>query len=452
MPSRIRELLFVANRLAPKLPLDKAAEAPVNAWDRAVDGILKAENSRSYLFRGDRLDALGDSKTINDSGEARPTSPLAPAKKSDGARLFGHRVNVCSQSCPGALAIDELLSRPPDGPLGKKFIAALYGAYRGGTPLSIEEMDALRLPLGDGYAYRVLLARMAERRGEDFASLIRDAETWAQTRVYAMAIFAGLVFFLILAGIVGIVVQLFRPLAHPPRLPGYSMSGKAALIVVLGWLLALRLSGTFALCVIQAFGLPNILMLPVATAFHALSGLFLLTVAEGVSCGDLWRMMISKAGRGQWLWSVAFLGMAICSVIVVAHLFAPLTRGLETPQVEVRELVSGVRGLWAVLCIALAIGLIAPVFEEFFFRGFILPFLGGRFLHSMGHKNAWLAAIGVSGCLFGVIHFQPAAIPSLAALGVILGCAYVRTGTLWTSIVVHACWNTGAFVAMKVLG
>ena len=41
------------------------------------------------------------------------------------------------------------------------------------------------------------------------------------------------------------------------------------------------------------------------------------------------------------------------------------------------------------------------------------------------------------------------ALPVLAGLGFVLGLAVRRGGSLWTSILVHGCWNGSIFVLMK---
>lgn len=85
--------------------------------------------------------------------------------------------------------------------------------------------------------------------------------------------------------------------------------------------------------------------------------------------------------------------------------------------------------LWAAAVV------IAPISEELFFRGLLQTFLV-RLLHSR-----WLA-VGVASLIFGAVHFQqPQAIPALALLGLLMGYAYERTGSLLPAILIHALFN-----------
>ena len=60
-----------------------------------------------------------------------------------------------------------------------------------------------------------------------------------------------------------------------------------------------------------------------------------------------------------------------------------------------------------------------------------------------------MLALASSGLLFGLIHLQPLALPTLTTLGFVLGLAVLRTGNLLTSILVHGLWNGGVFLLMR---
>jgi membrane protease YdiL (CAAX protease family) len=86
---------------------------------------------------------------------------------------------------------------------------------------------------------------------------------------------------------------------------------------------------------------------------------------------------------------------------------------------------------------------VAPVAEEFFFRGFFYRALRSRF------KVA--AAAVIDGVLFGVIHFNFEGadalllLPPLALLGVIFCLVYEKTGSLFPVIGMHAFNNSVAY-------
>ena len=61
-------------------------------------------------------------------------------------------------------------------------------------------------------------------------------------------------------------------------------------------------------------------------------------------------------------------------------------------------------------------------------------------------------ALGVSALVFGAIHLQPAGLPVLGTLGLVMGLAMRQTGSLRSPILVHACWNGGIFLVMRAFG
>ncbi len=84
--------------------------------------------------------------------------------------------------------------------------------------------------------------------------------------------------------------------------------------------------------------------------------------------------------------------------------------------------------------------LIAPVAEEFFFRGLLQTFLVTVF------RSRW-AAIIVASILFGSIHLgQPSTIPALTFLAILMGFAYEKTGSLTWPVTIHAAFNLKTLV------
>ncbi len=78
---------------------------------------------------------------------------------------------------------------------------------------------------------------------------------------------------------------------------------------------------------------------------------------------------------------------------------------------------------------------LAPLFEEMLFRGF----LHGRLRR---HFTPYGAA-ALSGLLFAIAHLSVSNLLPLWALGFALGILYDRTRTLWAPMVAHALWNLG---------
>ncbi len=86
---------------------------------------------------------------------------------------------------------------------------------------------------------------------------------------------------------------------------------------------------------------------------------------------------------------------------------------------------------------------VAPIAEEFFFRGF--------FYRALRTRLGILAAAAIDGLVFGLIHFTGPdtleLLPILGALGFMFCLVYERTGTLYTVIGIHALNNSIAYGA-----
>jgi membrane protease YdiL (CAAX protease family) len=99
--------------------------------------------------------------------------------------------------------------------------------------------------------------------------------------------------------------------------------------------------------------------------------------------------------------------------------------------------------LWSVLLVGLTAVILAPVLEELLFRGLLLsglsPFVG-----------PWTAIL-LTGALFGLAHTSvwPDPIP-LTVLGIALGLAMCRTGSLWTPIFFHGFFN-GSMLLLSLI-
>ncbi len=102
-------------------------------------------------------------------------------------------------------------------------------------------------------------------------------------------------------------------------------------------------------------------------------------------------------------------------------------------------------GTFGLIAAGVMVMVVAPVAEEFFFRGFFYRALRSRF--------SIAGAAIADGLVFGVIHynFEGAEalllLPPLALLGVIFCLVYERTGSLFPVIGMHAFNNSVAYAA-----
>ncbi len=103
-----------------------------------------------------------------------------------------------------------------------------------------------------------------------------------------------------------------------------------------------------------------------------------------------------------------------------------------SPQPIVSILVETDSTFLILLTVALAV-IVAPVFEEFFFRGFAYPALKYR-------MGIW-PAIAIVSALFATVHFHLPSIVPLFVLAVALVLAYEWTGSILVPVTMHAVFN-----------
>lgn len=76
---------------------------------------------------------------------------------------------------------------------------------------------------------------------------------------------------------------------------------------------------------------------------------------------------------------------------------------------------------------------VAPIGEEFFFRGFLY--------NAAKKRYGVIAGIILSSAVFALVHGGPLLIPSVFPVGLVLAYAYEKSGNLWTSVIMHGTFN-----------
>ena len=128
------------------------------------------------------------------------------------------------------------------------------------------------------------------------------------------------------------------------------------------------------------------------------------------------------------------------------YVFAAVYTAMVQPDAEqtVAQDLGADEGTFGLIAAGFMVVCVAPVAEEFFFRGFFYRALRSRF------SMIWLAAL-INGALFGVIHFDFSSsdalliLPPLAVLGFMFCLVYEKTGSLYPVIALHAFNNALAF-------
>ncbi len=173
-------------------------------------------------------------------------------------------------------------------------------------------------------------------------------------------------------------------------------------------------------------------------------GLWLLAIQTGVMAGAAWFFSIRKHGGGiaalgfrspagrhpslfaTGVWIAAFMAAAAWSALMMwlgpEWLKLPDSAGRLT-----EEFGANLGGLILVVVVW------GPAGEELFFRGFVLPGL----IRRLGVPGA----IVVSSGLFAVFHVDPGTLVPTFLLGAALAWIYLKTGSIWPSIMAHSIQN-----------
>lgn len=230
-------------------------------------------------------------------------------------------------------------------------------------------------------------------------------------------------------------------LRNAPLRPNHLREDSILLAVCIYLLAALVISGIVGLI----FDDPN----EVRARLIAGNGAFLcgiaacLIIAERRFEGGWFRFVFGhstvRVGRRValvFLTTVVAIGMCLLigegTVRVILHFlpFYPFD-----PHPTLKALHDGLPARWVIVGLWIGAVAVAPIAEEFFFRGLLQTFLVGI------ARNRWLAIV-LAAAVFGAVHLsQPHTIVALTALGVVLGYVYERTGSLVAPILIHAAFN-----------
>jgi membrane protease YdiL (CAAX protease family) len=151
--------------------------------------------------------------------------------------------------------------------------------------------------------------------------------------------------------------------------------------------------------------------------------------------------------RGGWTWADVFAGIgagfgAIVAGTIVIVITIGIVRAITGNEPSTSSALDDTTGPWLVLNALMAV-LVAPLCEEFYFRGFLFQGLRGRM------RFAWAALLSAS--FFAFVHVEPIRFFGLAVMGVILASVFERRRTLVASMSAHATVNLVAVVLLFAL-
>jgi uncharacterized protein len=128
----------------------------------------------------------------------------------------------------------------------------------------------------------------------------------------------------------------------------------------------------------------------------------------------------------------------VAALILISSFLEPFIAKNQNSQFAVNAYQTAV---WPAL-IWIATVVFAPAFEETFFRGFLFVGLRQSQLGAAGTifltAATWAALHALQYNLFGVAQ--------IFVLGLVFGIVRLKTGTLWSTLILHAVWNLAAMV------
>jgi membrane protease YdiL (CAAX protease family) len=195
--------------------------------------------------------------------------------------------------------------------------------------------------------------------------------------------------------------------------------------------------GFFLFYTPPAFGLPAALML---------SGLllwgYLLRDGRRGDPARRWATLRLRPLSGSTLrWTAAAIPVLLVFAWALGDVY---TRLIPVPPESLNpfeEILATPAGRMAVAIFAVAV---APIVEEFLFRGLIQ--------RHMERRYGVIVGIGGASALFALVHVLPWVYPLHFFLGVSFGFAVWATRSIWTGVVLHAANNSAAMVGLALSG
>jgi membrane protease YdiL (CAAX protease family) len=210
------------------------------------------------------------------------------------------------------------------------------------------------------------------------------------------------------------------------------------------WLPPLALLGTFAIATVALIIGLAVSGTTKPTPAVSLAATFVQDVSL-IACAVLFSFLAGKPSAAQFglrptpFWrAVGWLLVAWVGFFVFSAFWSVLMKAVGVKLDDnLPQQLGADKSTAALVATAVLVCVVAPIAEEFFFRGFFFTALRG----SVG---LWWAA-AITGLVFGLIHFKLEFLAPLAVLGFALCLLYAKTGSLLPCIALHALNNSLAF-------
>lgn len=196
------------------------------------------------------------------------------------------------------------------------------------------------------------------------------------------------------------------------------------------------------------WGISSAALIPMVYGMQLILGLFLIRryfFAQGL--GKAFRTMGLFETGDSWgktiRWGVGGYAATVPLVLLALYLSSLF---LEQPPISDNPMIPMVVASSSAvekLLLFVTIGIMAPCFEEIFFRGFLFNAFRSR-LGTIG--GALLSAF-----LFASVHFDFSVFFGLFAIGIMLSTLYYQTQNLLVAVILHGLWNVTTLVTLELL-
>jgi uncharacterized protein len=147
---------------------------------------------------------------------------------------------------------------------------------------------------------------------------------------------------------------------------------------------------------------------------------------------------------GKWfLWGFGGYCVALPIVLIVSLINQQIWKGQGGSNPLLQLALEGQDSV-ALGIFFVTAAIAAPLFEEFLFRGFLLPSL-------TRYVPVWVSIL-LSAFLFAAAHLSLSEILPLFSLGIVLGVVYTRSQNLLAPMLLHSLWNSGTLLTLFTLG
>ncbi len=150
-----------------------------------------------------------------------------------------------------------------------------------------------------------------------------------------------------------------------------------------------------------------------------------------------------KLRSNWWLWGLGGYFAALPLMLTVSVLNQQIWQGQGGSNPLLQTVLEAQDPLALAIFFTTA-SVAAPLFEEFLFRGFLLPSL-------TRYMSVWWAIV-VSSFIFAIAHLSLSEVLPLTVLGVVLGVVYTRSRNLLAPMLLHSAWNSITMLGLFLLG